>query len=173
MARAVEHPLDTEHLLDREVVLASYGAFYATDQRIIRYEVKGKRERVEAITYEQLDALVHVVAPRVQTVVLGALVVLLSVLVGPDGVAQIIFTGVGLAGMLAGFFNRRTYLEFRSTAFDPKTQRRWRMADRHDEEAQRLMAVVLSPEKYNSRAASPCRTLQLRMRRSPAYTPCS
>ena len=127
MAREVEQPLGTEHLLAREVVLASHGDFYATDQRIIRYEVRRNRERVEAITYEQLDGLVNVVAPRVQTVVLGALVVFLAVLVGPDGIAEVIFTGLGLAGMLAGFFNRRSYLEFRSAAFDPKTQRRWRL----------------------------------------------
>ena len=151
MASVVEHPLGAEHLLDREVVLASHGAFCATDQRIIRYEVKGNRERVEAITYEQLDGPVHVVAPRVQTVVLGALVVLLTILVGPDGVAQIIFTGLGLMGMLAGFLNRRSYLEFRSAALDPRAQRRWRVADSRSDEARRLMAVVLSPEKWRPR----------------------
>ena len=151
MAREVEQPLGTEHLMAREVVLASHGDFYATDQRIIRYEVRRDRERVEAITYEQLDRLVNVVAPRVQTVVLGALVVFLAVLVGPDGIAEVIFTGLGLAGMLAGFFNRRSYLEFRSAAFDPKTQRRWRLTDSHDEEARRLVAVVLSPEKWRPR----------------------
>ena len=151
MAREVEQPLGTEHLMAREVVLASHGDFYATDQRIIRYEVSRDRERVEAITYEQLDGLVNIVAPRVQTVVLGALVVFLAVLVGPDGIAEVIFTGLGLAGMLAGFFNRRRCLEFRSAALDPKTQRRWRLADSHDEEARRLVAVVLSPEKWRPR----------------------
>ena len=151
MAGTVEHPLSAEHLLDREVVFASYGAFCATDQRIIRYEVKSNRERVEAITYEQLDGLVRVVAPRIQTVVLGALVVFLTVLVGPDGVAQTIFTGLGLAGMLAGFLNRRIYLEFRSAALDPKSQRRWRVTDSHDEEVRRLMAVVLSPDERKLR----------------------
>ena len=137
-----------EHLEDREVVLASYGAFHATDRRIIRHEVRGDRERVEAITYDDLDGLVHVVAPRVQTVVLGALVVFLAVLVGPDGVAQLIFTGLGLAGMLAGIFNRRSYLEFRSAALGSRAQRRWRIADSHDEETRRLVAVVLSPEAW-------------------------
>ena len=151
VAGSVEHPLGTEHLLDREVVLASHGAFYATDQRIIRYEVRRDRERVEAITYEQLDGVVNVVAPRVQTVVLGALVVFLAVLVGPDGVAQVIFTGLGLAGMLAGFFNRRSYLEFRSAALDTKAQRRWRLAESQAEEAQLLVAVVLFPERYRPR----------------------
>ena len=146
MARAVEHPLSAEHLLDREVVLASHGAFYATDRRIVRYEVKGDRERIEAITYDQLDGLVRIVAPRVQTVVLGALVVLLALLVGPDGVAQVIFTSLGLAGMLAGFLNRRSYLAFRSAALDPATQRRWRVPDNDGEATRRLMAVVLSPE---------------------------
>ena len=146
MSNGVEHPLSAEHLIDREVVLASHGAFYATDRRIIRYEAKGDRERVEAIPYDQLDGIVRIVAPRVQTVVLGALVVLLSLLVGPEGVAQIIFTSLGVAGMLAGFLNRRTYVEFRCAALDTSTQRRWRVADRGSEDLQGLMTVVLSPE---------------------------
>ena len=141
----MEHPLD-EHLLGREVVLASYGPFYATDQRLIRYEVKRDREQVEAIGYAELDGLVRGVALRVQTVVLGALVVILALLLGPDGLPQTIFAGAGIIGMLAGFLNRRHYLEFRSAALDPKTQRRWRMADSPSEEARRLMAVAFSPE---------------------------
>lgn len=151
MARAVEHHLDAEHLLDGEVVLASHGPFFATDQRIIRHEFKGDRERVEAITYEQLDGLVRIVAPRVPTVVLGALVVLLSILVGPDGVVQVIFTGLGLIGMLTGFLNRRSYLEFRSAALDPAAQRRWRAADGNSRDARHLMAVVLSPDTRRPR----------------------
>ena len=146
MSNGVEHPLSAEHLIDREVVLASHGAFYATDRRIIRYEAKGDRERVEAIPYDQLDGIVRIVAPRVQTVVLGALVVLLALLVGPEGVAQVIFTSLGVAGMLAGFLNRRTYVEFRSAALDTSTQRHWRVADRGSEDLQGLMTVVLSPE---------------------------
>ena len=155
MARAVEHPLGTERLLDREVVLASYGAFHATDQRIIRHEVRRNRERVEAITYDELDSLMHVVKPRAQTVVLGALVVILALLIGPEGVAEAIFVGVGLVGMFAGFFNRRSYLEFRSAALAPSSQRRWRMADSDDEEARRLIAVVLSPDLRRPRLALP------------------
>ena len=151
MSKAVEHPLGAEHLLDREVVLASYGPFYATDQRIIRYEVRGARERFESLDYEQVDSLARVVAPRVQTVVLGALVVLLALLVGPDGVAQVIFTSLGLAGMLAGFLNRRTYLEIRSAALDAAAQRRWRVADSDADETRRLMAVVLSPAERRPR----------------------
>lgn len=146
MSKTVEQPLGAEHLLDREVVLASHGPFHATDRRIIRHEVKGDRERIDAIPYDQLDGLVRVVAPRVQTVVLGALVVVLALLVGPDGVARAIFTSLGLLGMLAGFLNRRTYLEFRSAALDASAQRRWRAADNDGEATRRLTAVVLSPE---------------------------
>ena len=155
VAAAVERPPVAEHLLDGEVLLASHGPFHATDQRIIRHEIRRNRERVEAIAYDDLDGLVRIVAPRVQTVVLGALVVILTVLVGPDGVAQTIFTGVGLAGMLAGFLNRRTYVELRSAALDAGAQRRWRIADTRDDDARWLLAVVLSPDLRKPRLALP------------------
>ena len=42
-------------------------------------------------------------------------------------------------------------LEFRSVALEPAAQRRWRVADSDGEEARRLTAVVLSPEKWRPR----------------------
>ena len=154
---AVEHPLD-EHLLGREVVLASYGPFYATDQRLIRYEVKRDREQVEAIAYAELDGLVRGVALRVQTIVLGGARRAPDPPPGPGRPAADHLRRGGPrrhAGRLPS--TGGTTWEFRSAALDSKTQRRWRMADDHDEEARRLMAVAFSPEMRRAAPPGPAR----------------
>ena len=157
-----------------ERVLASCDEFRATDQRLIRYEKRRGKEQVRAIEYDQIASVLMVSRPRVQSIVMGLVVALLAVAIGPEGVAKPILIVVGLLGGFSGFLNVRIYLELNSDHLSPKEQHRWRIAGGRREEAQKLVALIQSPEARQPRIESPQQGVvaaDLRTRRSVLLIP--
>ena len=137
----LSEPLSLEH---DEGLLASCGSFYATDKRVIYLGRSSGNGPPESIGYEQLDSVENVAAPRTQTIVLGVLVILLTMLIGPDGLVRAGCFLLGIVGVLVGFIYPRSYYQFQSSDWGKHTRRRWRLIRHRYTNEQRFISVVRS-----------------------------
>lgn len=135
------------YLQSGERVLASCGAFHATDRRLIRYtEDPTAPQPVESLAYEEISGIRLGVRTRL-ALLLGGLVLALIGLVmpqKPQGLQTLalvlVLAGAGL--VLYGFFTRKMFLEFRSARLSKMEQARWRLEDTRSEAARQLARTV-------------------------------
>jgi hypothetical protein len=136
-----------KHLQSGERVLTSWGEFYATDRRLVRYtEDPTAPTPVESLTYEEITGIRLGVRSRFPLLLGGLGVALIGLLVPPrppvlDKVALALVLA-GAAVVLYGFFTRKTFLEFRSPRLSKTDQARWRLEDTRSEGARALARTV-------------------------------
>ena len=85
-----------------EALLMSCGSFHATNKRVIRVGRRSGSEILESIAYRELDSVENLSVPRIQTIGLSLLVILLTVLVGPDGLIRAGCFMLGAVGVAVG-----------------------------------------------------------------------
>ncbi|MCS7207057.1 MAG: hypothetical protein NZ951_03870 [Dehalococcoidia bacterium] len=132
-----------------EKVLASCGAFHATDRRLIRYtDDPTASEPVQSLTYEQITGIRLGVRTRL-ALLFGGLGLALVGLLFPQPEGQQVFQTLALvlvvagAGLvLYGFFTRKFFLEFRSPTLTKEQQALWRLDDTRSEAARTLARTV-------------------------------
>lgn len=137
------------YLQSGEKVLASCGAFHATDRRLIRYtEDPNIPQPMESLPYEEIIGIRLGVRTRM-ALLLGGLVLALIGLLLPQPQGQkalqtlalvLVLAGAGL--VLYGFFTRKMFLEFRSARLSKAEQARWRLEDTRSEAARQLARTV-------------------------------
>jgi citrate lyase beta subunit len=125
-----------------EGLLASCGSFYATDKRIMRLGRSSGNGPPESISYEQLDSVENVTAPRTQTIALGVLVILLTIVIGPDGLVRAGCFLLGIVGVLVGFIYPRNYYQFQSSDWGKHKRRRWRLIRQRYTNERKFISVV-------------------------------
>lgn len=111
-----------------EALLMSCGSFHATDKRVIRVGRRSGSEILESIAYRELDSVENLSVPRIQTIGLSLLVILLTVLVDPDGLIRTGCFLLGVVGVAVGFLYPRNYYQFQSSGWGKRARRRWRLA---------------------------------------------
>ncbi|GBD10678.1 hypothetical protein HRbin23_00323 [bacterium HR23] len=136
-----------KYLQAGERVLASCGAFFATDRRLIRYsDDPTTPEPVQSLAYDEIAGIRLGVRTRMALLLGGLVLALIGLLICPtppvlDKVALVlVLAGAGL--VLYGFFTRKMFLEFRSQKLSKAQQALWRLEDTRSESARQLARTV-------------------------------
>ena len=130
------------HLRSGERVLAASDGFYATSRRLIKFSVRGKRETVGSLAYHHIGAVARRRRLRTQTLVLALLVILLALVVGPQGGVKAVLVLIGVLGLIFAFINPTQRIEFQSDGENGEHGKPWRLDGNGTKESSLLSEVV-------------------------------
>ncbi len=130
-----------DYLQPGERVAAECGRVVVTNSRLINYNPRSSGLAFRDFPYTAVAGLRLIQRPRYTTVVLGALIAVLSLLAGPGTPLQLIAGGIGLAAVLLGLVFGELSLEI-STQTGGRKPFRWQLREVGRRESEDLVTVA-------------------------------
>ena len=117
-----------DYLQPNERIVATCGAVYATDRRLIQYTPGARGLVFREYSYTHISLARLVGKARFSTVLLGLIVAILSLVTGPGSLVQVSVAVIGLGAMGLGFLLGDRYLEITGEQ-NVENIIRWRLKD--------------------------------------------
>ena len=117
-----------DYLQPNERIVATCGAVYATDRRLIQYTPGAKGLIFREYTYAHISLPRLVSKARFSTVLLGSMVAILSFVIEPGSLVQVSVAAIGAGAMAVGFLLGDRYLEIAGEGED-ENKAQWRLRD--------------------------------------------
>jgi len=135
-----------DHLHENERILAICDRFYATDQRVIRWESRKIGEQVNTLIYDQIDSVIVSHHRRRRMMAFGGILFLLALAGGANTDGQWILAVIGLVAGSLGVFGvgGTSSFEIRSSDLEPHESNLWRSSGADRKSVLQIAAVIRS-----------------------------
>ena len=117
------------HLRDRERIVSSFGPYYATSHRVLLYLERNTGPEMHELPYNRLDRIEAVSVSNQGLMMLGAVVVILSILLvfTLALVTPLLAAIVGVVAVFYGGIGRPAYYQIHGRGMSEKELRRWQV----------------------------------------------
>jgi len=117
-----------EQLREGETLISDHQPFYATSQRVIRYEEKDGIEEFWELSYARLTSVEIIKLPRHKMMIAGALLIIGGAILSNVGfITSWLAIIAGIGAILFGGIGREAFYQFHANSMTKEETARWRL----------------------------------------------
>ena len=119
-----------EQLREGETIISDHQPFYATSQRVIRYEEKDGGEELWELSYARLTSVEVIKLPRHKMMIAGTLMVVGGAIMAAtiQFITSWLAISVGVGALIYGGIGKEAFYQFHANDMTKEEEARWRLA---------------------------------------------